>query len=531
MKTKITYIIITAWLLTTNYACKKYLDVLPDNRAELNTTEKIGKILNSAYPYATYVPVAEISSDNVDEVASTYVNYPRFIEQIYKWEDIKETNNDGIERIWGAGYSAIASANAALQAIEEQGNPASLSGQKGEALVARAYNHWILVNIFAQNYSKTHSTTDLGITYMVKGETVLNPKYERNTVAEVYENIKKDLEEGLPLINDGIYANSNVAKYHFNKAAAYTFASRVALFMEDWQKVIDYSNIALGDNPSSTLRDHATIATFAADYANICREYNSSTIKANFLITAVTSSMGATFGNYSTINRISHGGAIANLETVYATQPYGKASVSTDYRIRTFNYTSATLNRVALPHVARMFEYTDPVAGIGYIKGVYAPIVSEEALLNRAEAYIMLKDYTKAIADMQLHIDNNTIKTPLQISETSINTWANSFQYFTPTAPTPKKRLNPEFTIESGTQENMVHALLSLKRVQFLSTGMRWYDIKRYGIEITRRVAPMVVNSAHTFTVTDNVLKVRDPRRAIQLPQDVISAGLTPNPR
>ncbi len=132
---------------------------------------------------------------------------------------------------------------------------------------------------------------------------------------------------------------------------------------------------------------------------------------------------------------------------------------------------------------------------------------------------------------MQIHINNNTISKPGTISEASINNWANSFAYFTPTAPTPKKKLNPDFKIESGTQENMIHAVLSLKRLQFLHTGLRWFDVKRYGIEITRRVAPAVNNGTMTFTVTDNTLSIRDPRRAIQLPQDVISAGLTPNPR
>jgi len=178
-----------------------------------------------------------------------------------------------------------------------------------------------------------------------------------------------------------------------------------------------------------------------------------------------------------------------------------------------------------------MFEYTDPVAGIGFTKGVYAPITSEEALLNRAEAYVMLKNYVKAIEDMQLHINNNTINNPGVISEATINSWANSLEYFTATAPSPKKKLNQDFLIETGTQENMIHAVLSLKRLQFLSTGMRWFDVKRYGIEITRRVAPAVNNGVHTFEVSSNTLKVRDPRRAIQLPQDVISAGLTPNPR
>ena len=51
--------------------------------------------------------------------------------------------------------------------------------------------------------------------------------------------------------------------------------------------------------------------------------------------------------------------------------------------------------------------------------------------------------------------------------------------------------------------------------------GLRWHDLKRYGIEIEHvqgKDAP-------------RVLVWNDDRRAIQLPQEVILSGLTPNPR
>ncbi|MGJ1287261.1 RagB/SusD family nutrient uptake outer membrane protein [Sphingobacterium spiritivorum] len=534
MKKKIFYLLLSAGLLSSGLSsCKKFLDPLPDNRAELNNTEKIAKLLTSAYPETSYALVAEMSSDNVDDFGPTMTNYSRFVEQVFKWEDITEPNNDGIDFIWSAGYGAIASANAALQAIDEAGNPSSLSAQRGEALVARAYNHWILVNMFAQNYSQKYSATDLGITYMTKGETTLNPKYQRNTVKEVYDFIVKDLEEGLPLISDNAYPNSSVAKYHFNQRAAYTFAARVALFMEDWAKAAEYASRALNNNPSETLRDYNTIASFSASALNMGREYNASSIKANFLVATAYSAIGTTFGSggYTTNNRINHGWPIARTETLFTRNIYGTTGSSTAYRMRAFGYVAATINKVFVPRVVYMFEYTDPVAGTGFARAVLSPITSEEALLTRAEANIHLKKYSDAIADMQIYINNNTLVSPLTISEASINTWANSFAYFTPTAPTPKKKLNPDFVVEPGTQENMIHAILSLRRFENLHTGFRWFDVKRYGIEISRREASGTNTSALAFKLLDNNLVVRDNRRAIQLPQDVISAGLTPNPR
>ena len=66
-----------------------------------------------------------------------------------------------------------------------------------------------------------------------------------------------------------------------------------------------------------------------------------------------------------------------------------------------------------------------------------------------------------------------------------------------------------------------------LRRLEFLHEGMRWFDIKRYGITIYRRE----INSAlNALTITDT-LEYRDPRQAIQLPFEVRGAGLEANPR
>ena len=52
-------------------------------------------------------------------------------------------------------------------------------------------------------------------------------------------------------------------------------------------------------------------------------------------------------------------------------------------------------------------------------------------------------------------------------------------------------------------------------------------DVKRYGITIYRRD----VKSNYKITGVTDTMEARDPRLAIQLPQDVITAGVTPNPR
>lgn len=60
-----------------------------------------------------------------------------------------------------------------------------------------------------------------------------------------------------------------------------------------------------------------------------------------------------------------------------------------------------------------------------------------------------------------------------------------------------------------------------MRRLDTLFQGLRFYDLKRYGMEYTHEISG---GEGITF-------KAGDLRGAIQLPQDVISAGQTANPR
>ena len=219
--------------------------------------------------------------------------------------------------------------------------------------------------------------------------------------------------------------------------------------------------------------------------------------------------------------------------------PWGSFAASTSsytygnmYKLTPYVYVATGFDKTIFPRLNYLFEYTDPVAGIGYRRTVYAALTAEEALLNRAEAYIMKEEYEKALADMNLWTGNTLnaarCSTPV-LSDESIKAWANSLEYYTDDVPTPKKKLNPVLTTiaEGSDMEAYVHAILYMRRVEFYMMGMRWFDVKRYGIEITRRTLGTTLKVQSTY----DRLTVDDERRAIQLPKDVITAGLTPNPR
>lgn len=507
-------------------SCDDFLDENPDNRTELDTEEKIISLLTSAYTSHSYAIINECLSDNTDDMGPRYSKYDdRFINQAYTWNEMKESDNDGVMNMWQGSYSAISAANHALQAIEELPEPLSVKMKeaKGEALLCRAYHHFILVNEFCQNYNVNTSAKDLGIPYMTTVEAGLNPHYDRGTVAEVYSKMEKDIEEALPLVGDTHYKQP---KYHFNKQAAYAFAERFYLFYEKWDKALECANICLGTAPKSLLRDWDEMASYGITNNLDPRNnlYIKASAKCNFLMTTAVSSAGIFFSNYINATKYSHNSFISKNETLEANNIWGGYTMM---RCLPLVFKGGTMDRALVAKTPMMFEEKDPVSKTGYFHTVAVPFRADISLLERAEAYVMLKQYDKACQDLTVWMQN-WAKTSLILTPETVKQYYDNMNYYTSFAPSQKRHLYPAFAIEGegSIQESMLHCVLNFKRLETIHEGLRWFDVKRYGINITRRV---MNSSSEPETLVDSLL-ANDPRRAIQLPMEVTSVGMEANP-
>ena len=554
MKTK--YIFAASLMLLGLVSCDKFLDTMPDNRAEVNSAEKIRALLTSGYPTNTYLKFNEYMSDNVDNIGDDNPGTDRFVEQIYNWQDVTETGNDSPKSFWSESYLCIAHANQALDAIYSLTGTGSIAdaeaiaaagfgAEMAEALLIRAYNHFMLVNEFCLNYNKETSDKDLGIPYMEEVEKELNPKYERGNVADVYTKIQRDLELGLKYVNDGYY---KVPKYHFNSRAAYAFATRFYLFSEQWEKAVESATKCLGSQPASVLRDWEAIGKLERDWDVISYAFVNSSETANLLMLTSYTQFGYEFC-YPGLTKYSHNSYLSFTEDLLAAQIWGNPAnsyyTSVDYfNLRPGWYNGATYDLITNMKIPYMFEYTDPVARIGYAHAVCPAFTMDETLLNRAEAYVMLHEYDKAAADINTYIHSIIKKSKFSknVSTEDIVSFYQNIEYATWDKSTLKKKLHPAFNIgaENGIQESMIQCVLGMKRIDGLAQGLRWFDIKRYGIEIWRRTMeadPKSTTESPALKPStakggpDDVLTVDDPRRAMQLPLDVISAGMEPNPR
>ncbi len=550
MKTQ--YIFAASLMLLGLVSCDKFLDTMPDNRAEVNSVSKVRALLTSGYPTSTYLLFNEYMSDNVDNIGDDNPGTSRFMDQIYNWQDVTETANDDPKNFWSDSYMCIAHANQALDAIYTLTGTSSLEDEAAivaagmgaelaEALLIRAYNHFMLVNEFCLNYNTLTSSKDLGIPYMEQVEQELNPQYDRGNVADVYAKIQRDLEIGLKYVSDGYY---QVPKYHFNSRAAYAFAARFYLYSEQWEKAAEYATKCLGSQPATVLRNWEAIGKLESDWDVRSYEFVKSTSDANLLMLTGYSAFGYYFC-YPGMTKYSHNSYLSFTEVGYAKNVWGNTqtgwrNVSPWYYMQPEWYNGATYDLIAYFKIPYMFEYTDPVARIGYAHSVCPAFTMDETLLNRAEAYVMMQRYDEATADINTWI-HSVIK-PAYFSQDltteDIVAFYSAIGYATWDAPTIKKKLNPAFAIgaDGSIQESMLQCVLGLKRMDQMAQGLRWFDIKRYGIEIWRRTMepdPKAeqYDAALKPMRLDDVLTVNDPRRAMQLPQDVISAGMKGNPR
>jgi len=498
-----------------NVSCNDFLDTMPDNRTTLNTQKKITQLLVSAYPTANISVLAELSSDNFVDNNSPEVNatnqlasLERMHEEIFAWEPVvSSADDDSPFTVWEQCYKAIATANHAIEAIdelEEGNNSLKFDSQRGEALLCRAYSHFILVNIFCQSFKDEESSKkDIGIPYITEPETKVLVDYDRGNVADVYKKIEADIEDGIGLIND---ENYSVPKYHFNSSAAHAFAARFYLYTRQYEKVVNHANNVLGNNPISVLRNWSIIYDNSDDegYA-----YVNENEPANLLIMPTNSLFSRTF-----------------MKTRYAFNGSAQAFISSGGPVwkgwtPCFSggwwWTYGQEFGAFCSKVSEMFEYTDKIAGIGYTHVVRTEFTTDETLLCRAEALLFLGRKAEAIADLNTWCVSH--QATQELTEAEIRNFYTDARTKI-VKPLNAERMSSSFVVTAD-QEPIVQCILHFRRIETIFEGLRWFDIKRYGIEITH------------FIGSDerDILTWNDSRRAIQVPQDVIAVGMEANPR
>lgn len=560
MKAKqLIYSLVAGSMALSFTACDDFLDTVPDNRVELSTTEHLRKIMNAAYPQTNWAWPCELSSDNMEDNNAPDENgvrynlsaYDRGDEEMFAWEPCKSnTDIDSPSSTWMYSYLSIAHCNAVLERIEEiEESGQTLDGTqkaiKGEALVLRAYNHFILANTFCQQYAgPVESKKYLGIPYITKPETTVKPHYERGTLDQTYESIRADLEAGLPLIDNSLYT---IPKYHFNTQAANAFAARFYLFTREYDKCLEHCNLAFGGESTDASMYLSDIWSRLGDFYSLTDFglYNQGIDKAhNFLLIPTYSIMTRRLSGqrrYSIIRNAACGTMQGSGPTWWKFKFVNDRTTGGSFTMNPcfngcsfMNGSSSEYGLLLATNISEHFEYTNKVAGIGYCHVTRSEFNGAETLLTRAEAKLFLGDIEGCFQDLKtwdLKRQDNTYAKSANMKYEEFtrdlleqfyaggldNNVAVRTEIVRPinidqVCPSDKYSLTPD-------KEPYLQCIQHFRRIEMLHSGMRWLDIKRLGIEFSRKIGKDRVE----------LLSLNDERRAIQLPQEVIAAGMQAN--
>lgn len=538
-----------------------FLDKTPDERTEINTEKKVVQLLTSAYPTGSYMWLSELMSDNIIDnhvphlpssssakqitTKYNYGSYARWDDQMFRFEPATmATYNDWDSpgMLWNGYYSSIATVNHALEAMDkivaENGGTESetMKAARSEALLIRAYCHFMLAQLFSPAYmdeNKSKQPDQIGVPYVTEVENVVSKNYERGNVYDTYMNIKKDLEAALPNISDRNYSKP---KWHFNVNAAHAFAARFYLTIREYDKVIEHANAVLGTTVEQSAQwtmDYSRFTSDLSSFSDYSKVWQSPDLNNNLMLMATYSiHYRRTFGY-----RYSCAGPAARAAFMIHSSPLWSGYIIPAFGVAGFTAASSSAQDYGFTttKIGEEFEYSNKIAGIGYPHVILTPFTANILLLERAEAKAMTGDYTGAGEDLMAYWNNQINSFNEDQKKSYVDTrylrlmepehfmsiygkenpqnanvimdWSFTQQY-----------ISPSFVVSADAIPYM-NCINDFRRYETVLQGMRFFDLKRWGMEYTHEYSEG--NQVHSITLQGD-----DPRRAIEVPWEAMSAGM-----
>lgn len=237
------YSLLALWMVAAS--CLGDLDVKPadikDQSVAFETVDDVEAGVLGAYAGLTGHSI-KISSLMADENMLPLENTGASGSLMYSWQH--DASTPEVLPAWQSNYQAIDRANRILAVIDgvhaEAPELERRHRLKGELLALRAYCHLELLRHYAVNYAPASP----GVPVMTRSQ-VSQPA--RNTVAEVFAQVRKDLAAAKPLLPSTWNDPDRITKL-----AVAAMEARTALYQEDWDAAISAANEVIAAVPLAT---------------------------------------------------------------------------------------------------------------------------------------------------------------------------------------------------------------------------------------------------------------------------------------
>jgi len=434
----IKYLFVAAPLLFATSCKKDFLNTAPDTtlptEGAFSTSARILSQVNGVYAGVKvgnfYGGRFLIYNDIRGE--EFIVNKPNGVTNLDTWRFNLTSNTSEVNNLWGAAYTAVNRANLVIEGVNSNASlitPALAKQYIAEAKFLRALCYFSLLQLYAKPYI-TDNGASLGLPLRLRAEKDLTGNdLKRSTVAEVYTQILKDLNEAEPDLA------LTLAATRASRNTAIALKTRVYLTMGNLPAVVTEANKIV----TQTAPFSATTGVANKLETSFATVFGGSYVGTEALLSFPMSDLDAP----GTQNQLAY---YYNLESGGGNQEYflnttgilandAFASGSTDAR--------KTLTAVAgantyLTKYKRPSPYTDYVPVIRYA----------EVLLNLAEATVVT-DPVRSIALL-----------------TAV-----------------RQRSNPTFIFPAADllPANLKNTILTERRIELLGEGFRSPDIMRLG--------------------------------------------------
>lgn len=389
----------------------------------------------------------------------------------YQWLSFSNPSRYSNLYNYGFYYAIIGNANMIIANVDAAaGDQKEKEAIKAQALTYRAWSYFNLVQLFGKRYVAGQANSDLGVPLILEPTTEPAP---RSTVAEVYAQIDKDINEAISLFTSSAYKRPSKSDFDGNVAKG--IKARVALTKQDWATAAQMAKEA---------RIGYTLMS-QADYVKGFNNYdNAEWLWGSRIIQAETNYFYSFFA-YMSFN-FNSTAIRACPKTIYSVL-YDKIS-GTDIRKTLFDPTGKNTVDFPLPSTAyarvpyqqKKFLVNDPSSSIGDVP-----------YMRAAELYLI---EAEALAAQGKDSEAATVLHEMVVTR------------------------DPSYVKSSNTGAALLEEIRVQRRIELWGEGFRFYDLKRTDSKLDRR------GGNHNASYTAGLMEVApgDKRWQLPIPQSEI---------
>ena len=228
-------------------SCDKFLDITPTGKVIATTGEEYRALLTNEYKY--FPKDRHMTTVRTDELKLTGNTSSTDLDaylDLWRWKD-EDPSPTTSYFSWRTYYHNIYIANYIIEHQNEitDAKASDISQLVGEAYMMRAYDLFLLVNLYAEPYTHCTPATTRGVPMLLEADVNAIPR--SSSVEAIYQQVLSDLTEAEQRMNVSKWDEGQ--NYRFNKVGAQALRARTYLYMGRWTEALDAAKLVIAAHP------------------------------------------------------------------------------------------------------------------------------------------------------------------------------------------------------------------------------------------------------------------------------------------